>query len=151
LILYTLHCAEGHEFQSWFRDSGAYDAQAEQGLIACPHCHSVHISKSVMAPSIRRARRPRPNSERKDADGPREVAFLDEQHASLRAMIRELREKIIDAADDVGEKFPEEARRMQDGEAQQRAIRGRASLEEARALLDEGIEIFPIPGSYKGD
>jgi hypothetical protein len=149
LILYTLHCADGHEFESWFRDSGAYDLQVEQGLVACPHCHSLHISKSVMAPSIRRSKRA--ETEKMAAETSREVAFLDERHASLRAMIRDLREKIFASTDDVGEKFAAEARRMHDGEKQSRAIRGRASLEEARALLEEGIEILPIPGSNKGD
>jgi hypothetical protein len=148
LILYTLHCAEGHEFQSWFRDSAAYDAQIEQGLVVCPHCHSARVSKSIMAPSILRSGRKRADSSQVEAapGSKREVAFLDEQHAALRAMIRELREKIMAATVDVGERFPDEARRIQEGEVEQYAIRGRATLEEAKALLEEGIEIFPLPG-----
>jgi len=153
LILYTLHCSEGHEFQSWFRDSAAYDAQVERGLVSCPHCHSTRVSKSVMAPNIRRPRSKaeRSRADRSSASETREVAFLDEEHASLRAMIRELRNEIVAATDDVGDKFPDEARRIRDGDAEERAIRGRASLEEAKALLEEGIEILPIPGAPKGD
>lgn len=147
MILYTLHCAEGHEFQSWFRDSAAYEAQIEKGLVACSHCGSTRVSKSVMAPNILRSPSARTTGRSETTDAPRDVAFLDEQHANLRAMIRELREKIEAATVDVGEEFPAEARRIQEGDAQERPIRGRATLEEARALLEDGIEILPIPGS----
>jgi hypothetical protein len=146
LILYILHCAEGHVFQSWFRDIAACDAQIEQKLVACPHCHSTRVSKAVMAPRVLRSARAHEGSSGEEPGSRPEVAFLDEQHATLRAMIRELREKIEAATVDVGEKFPEEARRIQYGEAEYRSIRGRASLEDAKALIEEGIEILPIPG-----
>ncbi|PWB84434.1 MAG: DUF1178 domain-containing protein [Methylocystaceae bacterium] len=140
MILYRLICVEGHEFESWFKDSAAYDAQSARGAVACPFCQSAKVSKAVMAPNILRGDRLSQSS------GGSDVALLDEQHAALRAMIRELREKIVTATEDVGDKFPDEARRIQDGESQARAIRGRASFEEAKALLEEGIEILPIPG-----
>lgn len=141
MILYRLICAEGHEFESWFKDSAAYDKQAAQGIVTCPFCHSAKVSKAVMAPHVARSdRESKPDARASD------VALLDEQHAALRAMIRELREKIVASTEDVGDNFPDEARRIQDGEAQERAIRGRASFEEAKALLEEGIEILPIPG-----
>jgi hypothetical protein len=145
VILYSLICIDGHEFESWFRDSDAYDQQIETGLVCCPFCRSTSISKAVMAPNVLRSDRARPHMVA-DAPKSRRAAFLDEQHAPLRAMIRELREKIVETTEDVGEKFPEEARKIQDGEAEQRSIRGRASLEEAKALLEDGIEILPIPG-----
>jgi hypothetical protein len=137
VILYRLVCAEGHEFESWFRDSAAYDSQIAQGAVSCPFCHTTQVSKAIMAPHVARGGR--------ESEG-RPVALLDESHAALRQMIRELREKIAASTEDVGEKFPNEARRMQDGASETRAIRGRASLEKAKALLDEGIEILPIPG-----
>ena len=74
------------------------------------------------------------------------VALLDERHAQLRAMIRELRESIVASTEDVGERFPSEARKIQDGDAEPRPIRGRASLAEAKSLLEDGIEILPFPG-----
>ena len=74
------------------------------------------------------------------------VALLDERHAQLRAMIRELRESIVSSTEDVGERFPSEARKIQDGDAEPRPIRGRASLAEAKSLLEDGIEILPFPG-----
>lgn len=146
MILYRLICAEGHEFETWFKDSVAYDKQSAQGAVTCPFCQSAKVSKAVMAPNVMRADRTSHGSRKSG------VALLDEQHAALRTMIRELREKIVASTEDVGDKFPDEARRIQDGEAEARAIRGRASFEEAKALLDEGIEILPIPGpSGDGD
>lgn len=151
MILYLLVCAKGHEFESWFRDSAAYDAQAAQGFITCPVCQSTTVSKAVMAPNVARAGRdrcepPRGQTPASQVQARQNTPFLDERHAGLRAIIRDLRETLISSTEDVGDKFPEEARRMHDGETEARAIRGRASLEEAKALLDEGIEIAPIPG-----
>ncbi len=143
MILYRLICAEGHEFESWFKDSLAYDRQSAQGVVTCPFCQSAKVAKAVMAPNVMRGDRRGRGA--LDSSGKSGVALLDEQHAALRAMIRELREKIVASTEDVGEKFPEEARRIQDGESEARAIRGRASFEEAKALLDEGIEILPVP------
>lgn len=139
MIHYSLVCAQGHEFESWFRDSGAFEAQAAQGLVVCPFCQTEKVSRAVMAPNVAR---------RKGAPAPRPegAALMDERHAELRAMIRQLREKIIEAAEDVGGDFPDEARKIEDGEAEPRAIRGRATLEEAKALIEEGIEILPMPG-----
>lgn len=145
MILYRLVCAEGHEFESWFKDSASYDKQAAQGVVTCPFCHSTKVSKAVMAPHVVRSEH-RPSGLRAN-----EVALLDEQHAALRAMIRELREKVVASTEDVGDQFPDEARRIQDGEADARAIRGRASFDEAKALLEEGIEILPIPGLPDGN
>ncbi|CAN2532690.1 hypothetical+protein [Methylocapsa aurea] len=138
MILYRLICSQSHEFESWFRDSEAYDRQAAQGDVSCPFCHSTEVSKAIMAPHV--ARR---SSRAEDNSVP---ALLDERHAALRTMIQELRQKIAASTEDVGDHFPDEARRMQDGEAETRPIRGRASFEEAKALLEEGIEILPIPG-----
>ncbi len=128
MIHYSLVCDDGHEFDGWFRDSDAFDAQVAQGLIGCPFCQSTKVSRAVMAPSVARG-----------------AAFLDKRHADLRQMIRDLRETILSATEDVGEKFPQEARKLHDGDGEPRAIRGQASLEEAKALIEDGIEILPLP------
>jgi hypothetical protein len=148
VIHYSLICAEGHGFDGWFRDSAAFDAQADSGLVVCPFCRSAKVSRAVMAPSVARGAAPhaKTGGEKPAAPAQGAGAFLDERHTGLRAVIRELREKIVSTTEDVGEKFPNEARKIQDGEAERRAIRGQASLEEARALIEEGIEILPIPG-----
>jgi hypothetical protein len=132
VIRYSLCCAEGHEFESWFRDSEAYDRQAAQAAIVCPVCGSARVAKAIMAPNVAR--------------GARMSAPAEDESAALRAMIGRLRAALAAATEDVGDAFPEEARRMCDGEAEQRAIRGRASLEEAKALIEDGIDILSIPG-----
>jgi hypothetical protein len=157
MIHYSLVCDAAHEFDGWFRDSATFDAQASSGVVVCPYCHSTKIAKAVMAPHVARNSFPRasveengqPSCARRPDEGQEEsqpVALLDERHAQLRAMIRELRESIVASTEDVGERFPSEARKIQDGDAEPRPIRGRASLAEAKSLLEDGIEILPFPG-----
>jgi hypothetical protein len=169
MIHYSLICHEAHEFDGWFRDSGAFDAQAASGAVVCPYCQSTEIIKAVMAPHVARKSFSRATLEetlepscarrldagREDAQSDREsdhqpFALLDERHAQLRAMIRELRETIEASSEDVGDRFPSEARKIQDGDAEPRPIRGRASLAEAKSLLEEGIQILPFPGLPRG-
>jgi hypothetical protein len=152
VIRYSLICADGHEFDSWFRDSAAFDAQDAAGLIHCPFCQSTKVAKAVMAPNV--ARGEGGEAETGGETPPalrRDALTLDARHAQLREMIRQLREKILAASEDVGDRLPNEARRIQKSEAPDRAIRGRASLEEARALLEEGIEIMPVPNLLEGN
>jgi len=153
MIHYSLVCDAAHEFDGWFRDSATFDAQASSGVVVCPHCHSTKIAKAVMAPHVARKFFSRASVEEerqpscaRGQDESRPVALLDERHAQLRAMIRELRESIVSSTEDVGERFPSEARKIQDGDAEPRPIRGRASLAEAKSLLEDGIEILPFPG-----
>lgn len=136
MIHYALHCSNGHDFDGWFRDSATFESQAAKGLVACPHCHDTTIERAVMAPSIARHR----------VEPAAAPTLLDERHKELRSMIRQLRETIVEATEDVGENFPAEARAIDEGEAQARPIRGKASLAEAKALIEDGIEILPVPG-----
>lgn len=126
MVHYTLVCDEGHQFDGWFRDSETYEKQAEQGLVVCPFCASEKVTRGVMAPHVARGGR---------EDAP----------ARLRQMIKELREHVVAGTEDVGDRFPDEARAIEDGEAERRPIRGRATFEEAKALLEDGIEILPLP------
>ena len=153
MIYYSLVCDAAHEFDGWFRDSATFDAQASSGVGVFPHCHSTNIAKAVMAPHVARKFFSRASVEEerqpscaRGQDESQPVALLDERHAQLRAMIRELRESIVASTEDVGERFQSEARKIQDGEAAPRPIRGRASLAEAKSLLEDGIEILPFPG-----
>ncbi|QGM45807.1 DUF1178 family protein [Methylocystis heyeri] len=154
MIHYSLICDKGHEFDGWFRDSAAFDAQEAAGSVHCPFCQSSKIAKAPMAPNILRgagARQVQSGEDERQAEAAREVALLDERDAQLRGAIRELREKIVSATEDVGERFPSEVRKIQDGEASARAIRGKATFAEAKALLDEGIEIMALPASFSGE
>lgn len=152
MIRYTLVCEAEHGFESWFPSSESFDAQAARGLVSCPVCGSFRVGKSMMAPSVARTDRgprtlPAPAGPPADAALPPAAPQLapTEPEQRLRALMRSLRAEVTRNADDVGTRFPEEARRIHYGETETRAIYGEASLEEARALADEGIAVAPLP------
>lgn len=137
MIRYALACAEGHQFESWFPDSAAYEKQRGRGLVACPACSSTTVDKAIMAPAV--------VGEKRAAPQPAADALLDEKRREIRRVFAEMRREIEATTDDVGTKFPEVARAIHAGDQPERAIRGRASLDEARALIEEGVGVMPIP------
>jgi hypothetical protein len=145
MIRYQLACANDHHFESWFRDSSSFDTQVDAGLLSCPACGTDRVAKSIMAPAVVGAagRREIVAREQPGARGP--VALLDDRQQALRAALRELRSKILAQGEDVGSRFPEQARQMHDGEIPTRPIHGQATPQEARGLLEDGIPILPIP------
>jgi len=129
MILFRLQCAAGHEFEAWFRDGAGFEAQQQQGEIACPHCGEMKVEKAVMAPHIGRSREvPPPVSP-----------------AKLRAALVEMRREIEQNCDYVGERFAEEARRIHYGETDPHGIYGEASPEQSQELAEEGIRVGRIP------
>lgn len=153
MIRYALICRQGHEFESWFQDSAAYDKQAKRGLVSCPHCGSAKVEKAIMAPRLsattkRRSKAieaPETAPEAAPAPAPAPVAMISPQEQEIRAKLKELRDHLTKNADNVGAKFPEEARKMHYGEIEHRSIYGVASPEEAKELSEEGIEFHPLP------
>ena len=146
MIRYTLACEAGHGFESWFPSSGSYDDQAARGLVTCPLCGSAKVAKAMMAPSIARAvSNPAKTNLPAVAPQPETVSLIAEPDQHLRAMMKAFREHVTANADDVGTRFPEEARRIHYGEAGNRSIYGEASPAEARALIEEGIAVAPLP------
>jgi len=129
MIRYDLTCDQGDEFDAWFGSSADYDAQAASGLIECPHCGSTHIVKAPMAPAVHTGRK-------KDARNDKAVAM---------AMAAKVREHVEKNFDYVGDKFADEARKMHDGESEERAIWGEATPEQARELVEEGVPVAPLP------
>lgn len=145
MIRYNLRCDQGHAFESWFQSSGAYDSQIKRKLVSCPQCGSAKVEKAIMAPQIGRK-----GNQKKDVAVPAQPAenaslVMAPQEAELRAKLKELRDHIVATADNVGESFPDEARAMHYGDKEHRPIYGEATLEDARSLIDEGIEVAPIP------
>jgi hypothetical protein len=138
MIKYVLKCRGGHEFESWFASASSFDAQAAQGHITCPACHTADVHKAIMAPSLT-------THGRDDIGQKAEVVLHDGKQNQLQAGIRSLRSHIFAETEDVGARFPQEARRIADGVAADRPIRGQASFEEAGKLLDDGIRILPVP------
>ncbi len=137
MIKYALGCAEGHSFESWFPDSAAYESQRKRGLVDCPECGSTRVEKAIMAPAVMGA-------ERSPGPAPAENAEDDRRRLARNAMAR-IRREIEANTDDVGAKFPDIARAIHLGEEPRRGIRGRASLEEARSLIEDGVEVMPMP------
>ena len=157
MIRYALVCAKGHSFESWFQNSAAYDKQAKRGLVSCPVCGDTKVEKALMRPGLagtkKRGRPARPAQEvpavpttnLPDGGAKAPVAMLSPQEQEFRAKLKELREHLTKNSDYVGQKFPEEARRMHYGEIEYRSIYGEASLEDAKELHEEGIEFHPLP------
>jgi hypothetical protein len=151
MIRYTLRCDQSHSFESWFQDSSAYDQQVKRKLVTCPVCGSAEVEKAIMAPRIAskkgREKAPVPVETAAPAETPasESTPLMMAQERELRAKIKELRDHIVKNADNVGERFPNEARAMHYGDKEHRPIYGEASPEEARALIDEGVEVSPLP------
>jgi hypothetical protein len=149
MILYALHCERGHAFESWFQSSSAYDSQVKRKLVTCPACGSAKVEKAIMAPQIvskkGRARAEPVAAAPAEATTPSSTPLLMAQERELRAKLKELREHIVKNADNVGERFPNEARKMHYGDIEHRPIYGEASQDEARALIEEGVDVTPLP------
>ncbi|MGJ4926487.1 DUF1178 family protein [Bradyrhizobium sp. HKCCYLS2038] len=154
MIRYALRCERDHTFESWFASSSAYDSQVKRKLVECPSCGSTKVEKAIMAPRIvsKKGREATPVPAATPAPPPAQevippgpTSLLMAQERELRAKLKELRDHIVKTADDVGERFPTEARKMHYGETEHRPIYGEASLDEARELIEEGIEVAPIP------
>ncbi len=150
MIRYALVCDKKHEFEIWFKNSADYDAQRKRKLVSCPACGSWKVEKALMAPSLGRSSKsapivapPEPAAQTPEQSQP--VAMMSPQERELRSKLKELREHLTKNADNVGKKFPEEARKMHYGEIEHRSIYGEASPKEAKELYEEGIEFHPLP------
>jgi hypothetical protein len=162
MIRYALACDQGHTFESWFQNSAAYDKQVKRSLVTCPTCGSAKVDKAIMAPRLAGTRKrgggaqrgaasppppdaPAPPPDSAPAEAPTPVAMMSPQEREFRTKLKELREHLTKNADYVGQKFPEEARKMHYGEVKHRSIYGEASPDQARELHEEGIEFHPLP------
>jgi hypothetical protein len=154
MIHYALVCEQGHDFESWFADSAAFDKQTKRKLVTCPHCGSAKVEKAIMAPRLASSRKRKASAEIETPATPAPaaltpntapVAMISPQEHEFRAKLKELKEHLTKNADNVGQKFPEEARKMHYGEIEHRSIYGEASPDEAKDLHEEGIEFHPLP------
>ncbi|WP_343312913.1 DUF1178 family protein [Brucella sp. BE17] len=134
MIRFSLHCDHGHDFEGWFRDNADFDRQSERQLVACPVCNSQNVQKSLMAPAVSTNRQ-----KEKIA-----IALGEAQKKVLNEM-RDLSRKVRENADYVGDKFAEEARKIHFGEAETRGIYGEASHEDVHSLLEDGVDVLPLP------
>jgi hypothetical protein len=158
MIHYQLRCSAGHSFDGWFRDSAAFDGQAERGLLTCPVCGTSDVARALMAPAVGKPRTapsqtteppPAPPAPATPGSGqPVAGGMLPDQ---MRAMLQRMRAEVERRCDYVGDGFAEEARRIHRGEVDARGIYGEATPEQAERLADEGIEVAQIPWVPRAD
>ena len=130
MIVYNLRCKNSHEFEGWFKDSAAFDSQAKSGKVACPFCDSRKVDKAIMAPAVA---------------GAKKSAVAPADAKKIRQFMTGLRKYVQENADYVGPKFAEEARKIHYGEVEDRHIYGEATYEEAKELVEEGVDVAPLP------
>ncbi len=134
MIRFALVCSQAHEFEGWFRDNADFDKQQKHNMVSCPVCETQSVGKAIMAPSISTGR-----SQEKIT-----LAMGDEQRRMMSEM-RAMTQKMKANADYVGDKFADEARKIHDGDTEPRGIYGEATSEEARGLVEDGIDFMPLP------
>jgi hypothetical protein len=153
MIRYSLRCEKDHEFEAWFRSGDDYDRMAAKGAVSCAVCGSTTVEKALMAPALGRSTRkkggealqPVAASEATGGDERVQLATVDAREQALRSAIRELRRKVVEHADYVGDRFADEARKIHYKESEPRGIYGEATTDEAKALAEEGIDFHPLP------
>lgn len=146
MIRYTLKCSEDHEFESWFQSAEAYDKLKASHLVTCPSCGVDDVEKAIMAPRIRPSR----NKSASKSDTPPEnssgtMHALTAPSSPAEAAMIELKKKIKENSEYVGQDFASEARKIHDGDAPERSIYGEANPEEAKKLVEDGVPVAPLP------
>lgn len=150
MILYTLKCDHGHQFESWFASATAFDSLRASGHLVCTHCGSAKVEKAMMAPAVALApsnmiRTAPPIGHAVERPAPPVSVQSAPTHPDMAAKLAALRREIEAKAEFVGGDFATVARAIHDGDAPERPIWGEARLDEAKALLDDGIPVAPLP------
>ncbi|MDC1310968.1 DUF1178 family protein [Burkholderiales bacterium] len=138
MIVYNLSCDQDHNFEGWFASPGQFDKQQENKQISCPTCGSTNVTKQLSAPYVNVGAATKTSSVTKQTETA--LAGLDPQHLQKKFI-----EYIIQNTEDVGAKFPDEARKIYYGETDKRSIRGQASSDAIKELQEEGIEVYGLP------
>ena len=133
MIVYSLICAAEHNFEGWFASSSAFDEQAADGKLVCPVCDSRKVKKAIMAPAL------------SSSVGKQKSAAMPDELRKMRHFMSGLRKYVEENAENVGPKFPDEARKIHYGETEERPIYGEATLQEAKELIEEGVDVAPLP------
>ena len=150
-----LSCLSGHVFEGWFGSEDDFSSQLTRGLVQCPVCGSSSVHKKLSAPRLNLSRAKAPDNNTSvvspsSAKGAPSGASLtppmsEEMQAELQSALAKVVRHVLASTDDVGDRFAEEARRIHYGETEERAIRGQATADEAKELVEEGIELMAIP------
>lgn len=147
MILYSLRCARGHDFEGWFRTAADFDEQAEAGAVGCPLCGDADVRKALMAPRLSKGAPEEPAASETDAAPPpsESKSVANVPHARIGRMLAEIRTYVEENCEHVGDRFAEEARRIHYGESEARGIYGDATDEQAKELAEEDIPVARLP------
>ena len=153
MISLNLHCDQGHRFEGWFPSRDDFESQQADALLRCPVCDSPEVSTELTTPSVQGGK----GRGRESVVAPPQAA--SDSHsvsnppspAVMRRFMRALRHHVLETHEDVGEDFTEEARKIHYGESEDRRIRGQADETQVKSLMDEGIEVLPLPSEIKDD
>jgi hypothetical protein len=141
LIIFDLKCApDGHVFEAWFGSSADYEAQKARGLVSCPLCGSPEVGKAPMAPAVGAK-----GNSKAMAAAPELFSGDAVQVKAMLAAAAALQRKMLEGSEAVGDRFADEARAIHLGDAEARAIHGRATREQAESLVEDGIPVAPLP------
>ncbi len=145
MIVFNLVCSNGHSFEGWFASAADFDRQQKASLLSCPTCGSNTITKALHAPYLNTGSAPKPAKVEKPPEQSQHSETAKAQYANVAENLSKLVEYVIANTEDVGDAFPEEARKIHYQEAPERRIRGNASNEEVRELREEGIDVVALP------
>ena len=147
MIQYALKCENGHSFESWFQSAEAFDKLSKADMVACAVCGSPHVDKAIMAPRVRPARSAVADSTPRDRaqDANSAAGALSTPASKAESALVELRRRLERDSDYVGKRFAREARAIHEGDAPERSIYGEADIEEAKALIEDGVPVTPLP------
>lgn len=145
--VFDLQCAGGHAFEGWFSSEDDYQDQLRRGLLACPLCSETEVIRVPSAPrlNLRAQAAPDRKPKQKNEAGQPGTEVASVPPAAMQAAWLQAVRRVMARTEDVGQRFPEEARRMHYGETEERGIRGQATPEQTRDLLEEGIPVMPLP------
>lgn len=132
----NLQCQHAHAFEGWFASEEDFQTQLASGLVQCPVCADSRIDKMPSAPRL---------NLHAGGEPPQQPQKPEEKLSQVQAQFMSMVRQLVEKTEDVGERFTDEARKMHYGEIEQRNIRGRASMAEAAELIEEGIEVMPLP------
>ena len=134
MIVFNLYCCDcDFTFEGWFENTKDYNKQIKKGLVCCPTCNSTQIKKGLMAPNVAK----------------KSNTKISKKNKSIASNVKKLKKIIEKEFDYVGDKFTEEAKKIKYGETEERAIYGEASIDQTKELLDEDIDVLPLPFSTK--
>ena len=136
MIKYSFKCSKGHEFESWVQSVDAYEKLKKSGMMSCAVCGDANVERALMSPQVRPAKTKSKTQKTRPLSGPRTTA---------EQAFAELKKTIEENTEDVGSNFANEARAIYEGDAKERNIRGKATTKEVKNLIDDGIEVTPLP------